>query len=144
MISVKQVGSPRAWDYHQEIILETIINLHPEVDQHPGWKILYESLVTKNRYDNYPDIIIKDEYKYPVFIMEVTNRKGISYDRRKCLKLQARFPECEFYIFNYETDILYTLTADGTWLSSEDYILKSALFLHPILDYIFIPKDEEM
>ena len=141
MISVNQIGSPRAWDYHQEIILETIINLHPEVDQHPGCKILYESLVTKNRYDNYPDIIIKDENKYPVFIMEVTNKKGISYDRRKCLNLQARFPDCEFFIFNYETDILYTLTADGAWLSSEDYILKSSLFLHPILDYVFIPED---
>lgn len=43
MIDVKAIGSPRAWNLHQEIIVETIINLRPEVKQHLGWKIMPEA-----------------------------------------------------------------------------------------------------
>ena len=43
MIDVKAIGSPRALDLHQEIIVETIINLRPEVKQHCGWKIMPEA-----------------------------------------------------------------------------------------------------
>lgn len=143
MINVKQIGSPRARDYHQRIISETMYNMHDEVMAHPGWYIVGEALVTKNPYDNYPDIIVKDEDKYPVFIMEIANKKGISYDRRKCLKLQERFPDCEFYIFNYETDVLYQLTEDGTWLSSNEYDIHSEIFKYPLFDYIYIPEFDE-
>ena len=108
MIDAKAIGSPRAWNLHQEIIVETLLDLRPEVKLHRGWKILPEALVTEDPNDKYPDIIIKDERKRLIFSMEITRKDYISYDRRKCLQLQQRFPWAEFYIYNYETDILYS------------------------------------
>lgn len=141
MIDVKAIGSPRAWDLHQEIIIETILNMRPEVKLHRGWKILPEALVTEDPNDKYPDIIIKNEHKRLIFSMEVTRKDYISYDRRKCLQLQQRFPDAEFYIYNYETDILYALGEDGQWYNSQDYEINSRLFERPLLDYIFVPEE---
>jgi hypothetical protein len=141
MIDVKSIGSPRAWDLHQEIIVETIVNLRPEVKLHRGWKIMPEALVTENPNDKYPDIIIKDENKRLRFSMEITHNRYFSYDRRKCEELQRRFPEAEFYIFNYQTDVLYALGEDGVWYTSTNYEIRSRLFIHPLLDYIYIPEE---
>lgn len=139
MINAKAIGSPRAWDLHQKIIIKTIVNMMPEVEENPGWDILPEALVTEDPNDNYPDIIIKDERKRLVFSMEITRKKYIRYDIRKCEQLQQRFPDAEFYIFNYETDILYTLDDDGQWYSSENYEIGSRLFVRPLMEYIYIP-----
>lgn len=139
MINAKAIGSPRAWDLHQKIIIKTIVNMMPEVEEHPGWDILPEALVTEDPNDNYPDIIIKDERKRLVFSMEITRKKYIRYDIRKCEQLLQRFPDAEFYIFNYETDILYTLDDDGQWYSSENYEIGSRLFVRPLMEYIYIP-----
>ena len=141
MIDVKAIGSPRAWDLHQEIIVETLFNLRPEVKLHRGWKILPEALVTEDPNDKYPDIIIKDEHKRLIFSMEITRKDYISYDRRKCLQLQQRFPRAEFYIYNYETDILYALGEDGQWYNSQKYEINSSLFERPLLDYIYVPEE---
>ena len=141
MINAKAIGSPRAWDLHQKIIVKTIVNMMPEVEEHPGWDILPEALVTEDPNDNYPDIIIKDERKRLVFSMEITRKKYIRYDIRKCEQLQQRFPDAEFYIFNYETDILYTLDDDGQWYSSENYEIGSRLFERPLLEYIYVPEE---
>lgn len=140
MIDIKPIGSPRAWDLHQKIILKTIINMMPEVERHMGWDILPEALVTEDPNDNYPDIIIKDEHKRLIFSMEITRKAYISYDRRKCLQLQQRFPWAEFYIYNYETDLLYALGDDGQWFDSKNYDIMSRLFTRPLLDYIYVPE----
>ena len=142
MIDAKAIGSPRAWDLHQKIIVKTIFNMMPEVEVNPGWDILPEALVTEDPNDNYPDIIIKDEHKRLVFSMEITRKKYIRYDIRKCEQLQQRFPDAEFYIFNYETDILYTLDDDGQWYSSENYEIGSRLFERPLLEYIYLPEED--
>lgn len=141
MINVKAIGSPRAWDLHQEIIVETIFNMRQEVKQHRGWKIMPEALVTEDPNDKYPDIIIKDEHKRLIFSMEITHSRYFSYDRKKCEELKLRFPLAEFYIYNYEKDILYALGDDGNWYSSNEYELTSNLFQRPILDYIYVPED---
>ena len=137
MINLKGIGSPRARDYHQRVLTRTLVNMYKETVQQ-GLDILCEALVTKNPYDNYPDIIIKDETGCPVFIMEITRSWGLSYDRRKCISLKQRFPGCKFYIFNYETDVLYCLTDDYTWLSSREYEFMSPLFERPVIDYIYM------
>ena len=141
MINAKSIGSPRAWDLHQEIIVETLFNLRPEVKLHRGWKILPEALVTEDPNDKYPDIIIKDEHKRLVFSMEITRRDYIWRDRQKCLQLQQRFPWAEFYIYNYETDILYALGKDGQWYNSQEYEIRSHLFERPLLGYIYVPEE---
>jgi len=141
MIDVKAIGSPRAWDLHQKIIIKTIMRMNDEVEQHVGWDILPEALVTDNPNDKYPDIIIKDECKRLVFSMEITRSSYSRYDRRKCEELKQRFPNAEFFIYNYETDVLYFLDDDFQWYNSEEYELRSRLFQHPILDYIYVPED---
>ena len=141
MIDVKAIGSLRARQIHQLIITETVIAMHSEVRMRRGWYILYESTVTDNPYDNYPDIVIFDEHNTLQFSMEITRKWGMSYDKKKCLQLQQRFPDAEFYIYNYETDILYALGEDGQWYNSWDYEINSRLFERPLLDYIFVPEE---
>lgn len=130
------IGLARARERHQTIILETIVKMHAEVKQHKGWKILAEALITDNPWDNYPDIIVKDNDKYPVFVMEIIRRHTFYYDRKKCIALKARFSECEFYIYNYETDVLYYLSENSVWLTSQDYDFMHPLFQKPIMEYI--------
>lgn len=141
MVDVKAIGSPRAWDLHQEIIMETIINLRPEIKMRHRWKIMPEALVTENPNDKYPDIIIKDEHKRLVFSMEITHSRYFSYDRKKCEELQQRFPNAEFFIYNYETDVLFALSDEGIWYNSREYELTSRFFQRPILEYIYVPED---
>lgn len=141
MINAKTIGSPRARNIHQLIITETVVAMHQEVRARRGWNILYEATVTDNPYDNYPDIIILDEHKRLQFSLEITRRWGMSYDRKKCLQLKRRFPDAEFYIFNYETDTLYALGDDGLWYNSNDVEIFSSLFESPLLNYIYVPEE---
>ena len=141
MINAKAIGLARARDLHQTIISGTIFNMWPEIACRRGWRLMGEALVTDDPNDNYPDIVIKDERKRLVFSLEITRRSSISYDRRKCLILQQRFPWAEFYIYNYETDILYSLGEDGQWYNSQEYEITSRLFERPLLDYIYVPEE---
>ena len=141
MIDANAIGLARAKDLHQSIISGTIYNMWTEITTRRGWKLMGEALVTEDPNDNYPDIVIKDDKKRLVFSLEITRRWSISYDRRKCLYLKQRFPEAEFFIYNYETDILYCLGDNGLWYSSEEYELRSLFFKDPLMNYIFIPDD---
>ncbi len=138
MINLKGIGSPRARNLHQRIITGTAYNMFPEIVFGQGLDLLCEGLVTENPYDNYPDIIIKDRTGYPLFIMEITRSWSLSYDKRKCLKLKKRFPTADFYVFNYETDVLYFLSEGGIWLKSDDYDFVSPLFSKPVYEYIYL------
>lgn len=121
MVDLKTIGSPRARQIHPLNITETVIAMHREVRVRRGWYILYESTVTDNPYDNYPDVVIFDEYNTLQFSMEITRKWGMSYDKKKCLQLKQRFPWAEFFIYNYETDVLYALGDDGQWYNSKEY-----------------------
>jgi hypothetical protein len=140
MFDLKSIGSPRARNIHQSIITRTVINLFPEINCRKNWEILYEATVTDNPYDNYPDIIVLDEYKMLQFSMEITRSWGMSYDRKKCIQLKQRFPYAEFFIYNYETDVLYYLGDDGKWYNSNLNELYSRLFSEPLLNYIYVPE----
>ena len=141
MFDLKSIGSPRARNIHQLIITGTVVNMWQEVHSRKKWNIMYEATVTDNPYDNYPDIIIHNAQKQLVFSLEITRNWGFHYDRKKCIQLKQRFPEAEFFIYNYESDVLYALADDGNWYNSNDYQLTSRLFQRPILDYIYIPED---
>jgi hypothetical protein len=54
---------------------------------------------------------------------------------------EERFPDAEFYIFNYETDVLYTLGSDGQWYSSREDEISSRLFVRPLTEYIYVPEE---
>ena len=142
MYDLKSIGSPRARELHQQIIAGTIYNMWPEIVMARKWKLIGEATVTDDPNDNYPDIVIKDSHKHLMFSLEISRNWGISYDRRKCLMLQQRFPDAEFFVYNYETDTLYRLGKDGLWYSSRDYELCSRFFERPLLDYIYLPEDD--
>ena len=141
MINAKAIGLARARDLHQIIISGTVVTMWPEINARRGWRLMGEALVTENPNDKYPDIVIKDEHKRLVFSMEITRRDYIWRDRQKCLQLQQRFPWAEFYIYNYETDVLCALGEDGQWYNSQDYEIRSRLFERPLLDYIYVPEE---
>ncbi|MDY6380116.1 MAG: hypothetical protein SPK90_04890 [Bacteroidales bacterium] len=142
MYDLKSIGSPRARELHQEIIAGTIYNMWPEIVVARKWKLIGEATVTDDPNDNYPDIIIKDPHKRLVFSLEITRSWGLSYDRRKGHMLKQRFPEAEFFIYNYETDVLWGLGEDGLWYSSREYEISSRFFERPLLEYIYLPEED--
>ena len=141
MINLTGISSPRARNIHQLIITETLLNMHPEIKARRGWHMMYEATVTDNPLDNYPDIIVMNPKGELQFSLEITRNWGMSYDKRKGLMLKQRFPNAEFFIYNYERDILYGLGDDLQWYSSEQFELRSRLFALPILEYIYVPED---
>ena len=141
MTKLRGIGSPRARSIHQEIISGTLVNMWDEIKQKPAWKLMCQATVTENPNDNYPDIIVWNESKKLVFSLEITRNWSISYDRRKAIRLKARFPNAEFFIYNYESGILYALKSDNTWADSREYNIMSSLLKKPLLDYIYLPDD---
>lgn len=141
MYNLKSIGSPRARELHQVIIAGTIYNMWQEIVKTRGWKLIGEATVTDDPNDNYPDIIIKDPHKRLVFSLEITRSWGMRYDRLKCQMLKKRFPGAEFFIYNYETDILWGLGEDGLWYNSREYEINSRFLERPLLDYIYLPED---
>ena len=55
----------------------------------------------------------------------------------KCEELMERFPDAEYFVYDYENEVLYGYDADADqWLSSADYQLYSQYLNNPVITYI--------
>ena len=93
--------SPRPKFLHQDYMLHTAHNMYDEVFAN-GNIVRTESTVTNNWDDKAPDVIIYNRSNIPLMLLEITTHRECSKIMRKCEKLQARFPECECFVFDYE------------------------------------------
>ena len=99
--------------------------------------MLSESTVTDDWDDLAPDLVIFDEKNRPLSIIEITTHKECKAIVRKCYELIARFPEAEYFVYDYEADVLYAYeAATDAWLSSEVYELGSRYLERPLHDYL--------
>ena len=100
-------------------------------------KIFTEATVTDNWDDLAPDLVIFDERYHPLTIIEITTHKEVKKIINKCYELIERFPHAEYFVYDYEEDILYMYDfAADMWPSSEEYELYSQYLSQPIMNYI--------
>ena len=128
--------SPRPEWRHQRVMKRLLRNSDYEL-QRKGLEILTEATVTDNWDDLAPDLVIFDERYHPLTIIEITTHKEVKKIINKCYVLIERFPHAEYFVYDYEEDILYMYDfAADMWPSSEEYELYSQYLSQPIMNYI--------
>ena len=128
--------SPRPKWRHQRVMKRLLRNSDYEL-QRKGLEILTEATVTDNWDDLAPDLVIFDERYHPLTIIEITTHKEVKKIINKCYELIERFPHAEYFVYDYEEDILYMYDfAADRWPSSEEYELYSQYLSQPIMNYI--------
>ena len=128
--------SPRPKWQHQIAMSNLHINAANELKR-KGLHILTEATVTDNWDDLAPDLVIFDKAFHPLTIIEITRAYQLDAIMDKCEELMERFPAAEYFVYDYENEVLYGYDADtDQWLSSADYQLYSQYLNKPVITYI--------
>ena len=134
------IGSPRPSWQHQLVIMRILHNMYDEVEGQ-GFIIMTEATVTDDWDDLAPDLIVFDEHYNPQMIIEITTHKELRAIMRKCKELIVRFLVAEYFVYDYERNILHRFAPElNKWLSSDEYELFSVFLSEPVINYIV--KDE--
>lgn len=130
------VGFPRPKWQHQEVMDRLHFNARTELREQ-GIKCLTEATVTDDWDDLAPDVVFFDRTYHPLTMVEITHKKQLKAIMNKCYELIERFPESEYFIYDYETELLYMYDAQADcWLSSLKYELFSAYLSRPLITYL--------
>lgn len=127
--------SPRPKWQHQRVLAHLYANTHKELWKQ-GLEPLTESTITDDWDDLAPDLVIFDKQNEPLSAIEITTHKETQAIMSKCYELIARFPDTEFFIYDYEAEILYAYDrTNDKWLSSCTYTIYSNYLKNPMLAY---------
>ena len=130
--------SPRPKWQHQIVINALLSNTALELRK-KHLLMLSEATVTDNWDDLAPDLVIFDEYFYPLCIIEIATHKELREIKNKCLYLVARFPDSEFFVFDYEFLVLYKYdTETDRWNDSLQNELYSVYLKLPLTEYLYL------
>lgn len=128
--------SPRPKWQHQNVISNLLSNTRAELRK-KGLKMLPETTVTDDWNDLAPDLVIFDKTYYPLSIIEITTHKECRAIIRKCHELIRRFPDAEYFVYDYEENTLYQYIAEeNEWITSDDEDISSQYLSHPLMDYL--------
>jgi len=129
------IGMARPKHEHQNVMFSAGINMSFELKQ-LGYKILPESTVTSNWNDLAPDLVIFDSSMRPLSIIEIVTHSQVRADMVKCCELMERFPNAEYFVYDYEHKVLYLyIPEEDDWFSSVDNILYSRYLSEPMIEY---------
>ena len=127
--------SPRPKWRHQMTMARALHLMYDELAKQ-DMILATEATVTDDWDDLAPDIVAFDSAFVPQLIIEITTHKELRQIIKKCHELIVRFPDAEYFVYDYEKDILYMY--DGKherWLSSDEYELYSAYLSRPMIMY---------
>ena len=129
--------SPRPKWQHQFLLGDLLQNLADELPRR-YFAVATEVTITDDWNDKAPDLVVFcRQTMQPLLFIEITTHRERSRIMRKCEKLQARFPECECFVFDYETHDLFLLDIEQRcWHSNNDADLYSAYLQYPLMHYI--------
>ena len=128
--------SPRPRWQHQRVMLRMANRSYNELAR-KRLEVLTEPTVTDDWDDKAPDLVIFDKNMQPLSIIEITRSYQLNEIIDKCEELMERFPLSEYFVYDYEEEVLYQYDAEtDQWLSSEYYELRSRYLYKPILNYI--------
>ena len=130
------IGSPRPKWQHQNVIRRALVRTYDELAEQ-GLCMLSEATVTNDWDDLAPDLVIFNKRNEPLTIIEITTHKECRAIIRKCHELIARFPNAEYFVFDYEKSILYAFDhSDGEWVTSMEYEISSRFLELPLIEYL--------
>ena len=128
--------SPRPRWQHQRVMLRMANRSYNELAR-KRLEVLTEPTVTDDWDDKAPDLVIFDKNMQPLSIIEITRSYQLNEIIDKCEELMERFPLSEYFVYDYEEEVLYQYDAEtDQWLSSEDYVIRSRYLNKPMLNYI--------
>lgn len=128
--------SPRPKWQHQLIKDSFILNAGPEL-RRKKLLLLGEATVTQDWNDLAPDLVIFDKQFAPLAIIEITTHNELKNIIAKCYDLIPRFPNAEYFVYDYEAEILYQyLIEEDTWIESENEDISSQYLSRPLMDYL--------
>lgn len=133
----KGIGmSPRPKWQHQNVIRQAILNASDELEEQRLF-MLSEATVTDNWDDLAPDLVVFNALHKPLSIIEITTTSETRAIIRKCSELIDRFPEAEYFVYDYERKRLYAYNEPtDTWISSDETELYSRYLQFPLQNYL--------
>lgn len=133
--------SPRPKWRHQNVIRIAQRRAYDELERQ-GLIMLSEATVTDNWDDLAPDLVIFDQQAEPLSIIEITTHKESKNIIEKCYDLIPRFPETEYFVYDYETNILYTYDGiNNIWVTSETRTIYSNYLRKPLITYLLLSEN---
>lgn len=127
--------SPRPKWQHQRVMDSFYYYSFEELKEQDLF-MLTEATVTDDWDDLAPDLVIFDELYHPLTIIEITTHREVKKIINKCYELIERFPFSEYFVYDYEEEILYMYDAEyDRWLSSAQYVLYSRYLSRPLKTY---------
>ena len=129
------IGMARPKHAHQDVLLTAAMNMAIELKS-KGYKILPESTVTTDWDDLAPDLVIFDKSMHPLCMIEIVTHRQVHADIEKCNELMSRFPNAQYFVYDYEKKVLYMYAHESEeWVSSEDYELYFRYLSQPMISY---------
>ena len=132
------IGMPRPKLQHQMAMSQLHGNMFNELKS-KGFEVLPEACLSQtNLNDLVPDLSIYNQQCTQLLaIIEITTHGSLMKDIRKCEELMARFPDIEYFVYDYETDLWYAYDQEADeWYNSEEYEIRSRYLDHPLPDYL--------
>ena len=127
---------PRPKWQHQGVIAQFFKCALPEIYMQ-DLILLSEATVTDDWDDLAPDLVVFSPDMEPLCIIEITTHAQCNTIIRKCYELMERFPEAEYFVYDYERQTLYQYDGENDeWLSSSEYILVSKYLNKAMMKYL--------
>lgn len=127
--------SPRPKWKHQNVISRLIVKSYKELNLR-HLLMLPEATVTDDWNDMAPDLVIFDNVFHPLSIIEITRTEQLDAIIDKCEELMERFPDAEYFVYDYEEMVLCQYDAESNhWLWSEEDTLYSQYLSKPLIEY---------
>lgn len=127
---------PRPKWQHQGVIAQFFKCALPEIYMQ-DLILLSEATVTDDWDDLAPDLVIFSPEMEPLSIIEITTHHQCSAIIRKCDELIERFPEAEYFVYDYEQAMLYQYDIEeDEWAASNSERLFSRYLNRPMIKYL--------
>ena len=127
---------PRPKWQHQGVIAQFFKCALPEIYMQ-DLILLSEATVTDDWDDLAPDLVIFSPAMEPLSIIEITTHHQCSAIIRKCDELIERFPEAEYFVYDYEQAMLYQYDIEeDEWVASDSERLFSRYLNRPMIKYL--------
>lgn len=128
--------SPRPKWLHQDVIRRAMRRSYDELEEQ-GLAMYSESTVTDDWDDLAPDLVIFDGLHTPLAIIEITTHRECRKILGKCQELIARFPEAEYFVYDYEERVLWGYDGSfGEWVTDDEYQIVSRYLSQPLRAYL--------
>ena len=129
------IGMARPQYGHQRVMSWAHLRIGSEL-MPQNYEVLTEATVTDDWDDVVPDLTIFTKNMEPLCIIEIVTHSQVRADMVKCCELMERFPNAEYFVYDYEHKVLYLyIPEEDDWFSSVDTILYSRYLSEPMIEY---------